>query len=81
MLVKSLSMASFKTSNPKHSFISCHRVTHPTFLSLSLSLSLSSFLNQSQSPKEDTYDPPFSFTSKTLNPNDEIKGIVTMKLH
>ncbi|CAL5392879.1 unnamed protein product [Camellia sinensis] len=50
-----------------HSIIPFHDVTQPTLLCISR------FLSQSQSQNEDTYDPPFSFTSKTLKPNNENK--------
>ncbi|XP_028065557.1 CRS2-associated factor 2, mitochondrial-like [Camellia sinensis] len=50
-----------------HSSIPFHDVTQPTILCISR------FLSQSKSQNEDTYDPPFSFTSKTLKPNNENK--------
>ncbi|KAF5949670.1 hypothetical protein HYC85_011663 [Camellia sinensis] len=50
-----------------HSSIPFHDVTQPTLFCISR------FLSQSQSQNEDTYDPPFSFTSKTLKPNNENK--------
>ncbi|CAL5392867.1 unnamed protein product [Camellia sinensis] len=50
-----------------HSNIHFHDVTQPTILCISR------FLSQSKSQNEDTYDPPFSFTSKTLKPNNENK--------
>ncbi|CAL5390481.1 unnamed protein product [Camellia sinensis] len=50
-----------------HSNIPFHEVTQPTILCISR------FLSQSKSQNEDTYDPPFSFTSKTLKPNNENK--------
>ncbi|KAL7218028.1 hypothetical protein ACSBR2_011292 [Camellia fascicularis] len=50
-----------------HSNIPFHDVTQPTILCISR------FLSQYKSKNEDTYDPPFSFTSKTLKPNNENK--------
>ncbi|KAF5949672.1 hypothetical protein HYC85_011665 [Camellia sinensis] len=50
-----------------HSNIPFRDVTQPTILCISR------FLSQSKSQNEDTYDPPFSFTSKTLKPNNENK--------
>ncbi|CAL5392883.1 unnamed protein product [Camellia sinensis] len=50
-----------------HSNIPFHDITQPTILCISR------FLSQSRSQNEDTYDPPFSFTSNTLKPNNENK--------
>ncbi|KAF5949667.1 hypothetical protein HYC85_011660 [Camellia sinensis] len=50
-----------------HSNIPFHDVTQATILCISR------LLSQSKSQNEDTYDPPFSFTSKTLKPNNENK--------
>ncbi|KAI7981722.1 hypothetical protein LOK49_Contig15G00019 [Camellia lanceoleosa] len=50
-----------------YSNIPFHDVTQPTILCISC------FLSQSRSQNEDTYDPPFSFTSKTLKPNNKNK--------
>ncbi|KAL6999304.1 hypothetical protein U1Q18_000466 [Sarracenia purpurea var. burkii] len=65
-----LKLFSWRRSPHQTLILSSNFPFHVTQSSL---LYLSRFLTHSQSQSEDTYDPPFSLTSKTLKPSDEIR--------